>query len=83
MNYILNLDIEDFLELYIETLIKKQEDKLFQEWLVQVPYMDKDSYISFNDYLNNCKQNNQSSYNPISDEELLKEMEEVMKQFER
>lgn len=83
MNYILNLDIEDFLELYIETLIKKQENKLFQEWVVQVPYMDKDSYIPFNDYLNSCKQNNQSSYNPISDEELLKEMEEVMKQFER
>lgn len=83
MNYILNLDIEDFLELYIETLIKKQEDKLFQEWLVQVPYMDKDSYISFNDYLNNCKQNNQSNYDHVSDEELLKEMEEVIKQFER
>lgn len=51
--------------------------------MVQVPYMDKDSYISFNDYLNNCKQNNQSNYDHISDEELLKEMEEVMKQFER
>ena len=48
-----------------------------------MPYMDKDSYISFNDYLNKCKPNNQSNYDHVSDEELLKEMEEVMKQFER
>ncbi|WP_276632898.1 MULTISPECIES: hypothetical protein [Terrisporobacter] len=49
---------------------------------MQVPYMDKHTYIPFSEYLESCKRSNQSNYDIASEEEVLKEMEEVMKQFE-
>lgn len=78
IDYILNLEISDFIGLYIKTLEKKQEERLFREWVVQVPYMDKNSYTPFSKYLDSCLQSNK---NIISDKEIIKELEEVVKQF--
>jgi hypothetical protein len=29
---------------------KDQEERLFQQWVAQLPYMDKKTFISFDDY---------------------------------
>jgi hypothetical protein len=31
---------------------KDQEDRIFQQWVAQLPYMDKKSFVSFEDYKN-------------------------------
>lgn len=30
----------------------ERDDRIYQQWVVQLPYMDKKSYISFEDYKN-------------------------------
>lgn len=29
---------------------KDQEERLFQQWVAQLPYMDKKTFVSFDDY---------------------------------
>lgn len=31
---------------------QERDDRLFQQWVAQLPWMDKKSYISFEDYKN-------------------------------
>lgn len=81
INYILNLDVSDFIELYVKTLEEKQKEKLFLEWVIQVPYMDQNSYTPFSEYWESCIQRNKDE---IKDEDIIQELEGlegVVKQF--
>lgn len=31
---------------------KEREERIFQQWVAQLPYMDKQTFISFEDYKN-------------------------------
>lgn len=44
--------METGLELIQKAIEKDREDRLFQQWVVQLPYMGKDSYVSFEEYQN-------------------------------
>jgi hypothetical protein len=44
------LDIREGFELIQTAYTKYLEDKLWQRWLVELPYMDKDHFITFDNY---------------------------------
>lgn len=31
---------------------KEREERIFQQWVAQLPYMDKQNFVSFEDYKN-------------------------------
>ncbi|MBU5485960.1 hypothetical protein KQI86_16690 [Clostridium sp. MSJ-11] len=54
IEYILNMDIEEGIEL-IKTAFKNDtKDKLYQMYIVKSIFMSKDNYISFDDYFKQC-----------------------------
>jgi hypothetical protein len=49
--YVINLELFEFLEILNVAIMKNFEDKLYQQWLVDYGVrMDKDHFTSFNDY---------------------------------
>lgn len=48
----MNLDFDDAVEFIVLAKNKELEDRLFMQWVVQLPWMssEDDSYISFEDY---------------------------------
>lgn len=48
----LQADIELGLPLIIKAMEENRDERLFQQWVVQVPWMDKENYVSFEDYKN-------------------------------
>ena len=38
------------LELILKAAEKDRDERIFQQWVVQLPWMDKDSAVSFADY---------------------------------
>lgn len=60
---------------------KEVENKLWEYWKLQFPNMDKETYISFEDYkakMTANKQHSEISYNDIENE-----MNAVVKAYER
>lgn len=52
IEYILQTDVQTGLELIAKAREKEREDRLFQQWVVQLPYQDEKSFVSFADYKN-------------------------------
>lgn len=52
IGYILQTDIQTGLELIAKAREKERDDRLFQQWVVQLPWMDDKSFIGFADYKN-------------------------------
>lgn len=75
----MNLDFN--IDLYIYALEKNTENELFDMWKLQFPNMDKETFISFEDYKKKIIKNN--NHTQISYEEIEKEMEKVEKAFEK
>ena len=38
------------LSLILKAMEKTREERLFQQWVVQLPWMDKENFVSFADY---------------------------------
>lgn len=54
IDYIMQMDIEDGIEL-IKTAFKEDtKDKLYQMYVIKSAFMTKDNYISFDDYFKQC-----------------------------
>ena len=59
---------------------KDQEDRLFQQWVAQLPYMDEKNYIGFEDYKNKLTGVN---IDRRSVAEIEADLEEVERQLQR
>lgn len=76
---------------YKKAIEEKEDDRLYQLWLIQFPYMTNESYISFNDYkresnktpsnnsdTNNAKTDNSIQYSNKTENELLQDAESIL-----
>jgi hypothetical protein len=67
----MNMDIEDGLNIIIKAFKNDTKDKLYQMYVVHSAFMEKDNYISFDQYYNNCtkqvkKENKEEVYNKVN-----------------
>lgn len=74
IDYILNLDISEGIELINKAIEKRQEEKHFTMWTSQLPFMSTENYISFEDY---CDKLTGKNIVTKSKEEILREVEEI------
>lgn len=83
MEYILELEFEEFEELIKYAYKKKEEKELWDLYLVNFSRMDKSNYETFEDYKRRVK-----SYYPITEkiasvEDVMEEMKDVIEIFKR
>ena len=72
LEYIENLNIDDFLELVDLAEIKEVEEDLYKVWVSIYPHMDKKSFISFEDFKKkNIRKQINKKAKPMSDAEIL------------
>jgi len=72
------MDIDFNLEIFIHAIEKNVENDLWEMWKLQFPNMDKETFISFEDYKNKLKN---KQYTKKSYEAIEKEMEQVERAF--
>lgn len=75
------LDLEDGLQLICKAQEKERDERIFQQWVAQLPIMAMgDNVVSFDDYRDRVTGAN-IDLRPTAD--ILAELAEVEKQFER
>lgn len=77
-DFILNLDFDEGYEIITKAFDKREEEKVWQMWLVLFPNMTEKTFISFNDYYDKLK-------TPISirsKEDILEEVYKIRKKLE-
>ncbi|SHH36068.1 hypothetical protein [Clostridium grantii] len=47
---VLDMDIEDFINMYYSQIKKEKEDRIYSAWLMLYQNMGKDNFISFEEY---------------------------------
>jgi hypothetical protein len=72
------MDMDFSLDIFIYALEKNMENDLFEMWKLQFPNMDRESFISFEDYKNKLIS---KKHTEISYEDIEKEMAKVEKTF--
>lgn len=57
INFILEMDIDDFIEQFLKLKEKEIENKAWEMWLSLFPYMQLRhiEFISFEDFMNKCR----------------------------
>lgn len=76
----MQLDGDTGLGLIIKALEERRDDRIFQQWVVQLPYMGKDNFISFADYKDKLTGAN---IDRRSVAEIMADLEEVERQLQR
>lgn len=80
IDYILNLDSEEGYEFILKAYEKSDEDKLWEQWLVQYRFMNNDNFISFDDFKESFRKGTNSSNNNVSSDNLsFEEIEDKVK----
>lgn len=74
------MDLDFSIDLFTYALEKNLENDFFEMWKLQFPNMDEESFISFEDYKAKMMTRKHST---ISYEDIEKEMNEVVKAYER
>lgn len=59
---------------------KSREEQLFQQWVAQLPWMDKDTYVSFADYKDRVTGAN---IDRRSVAEIMAELDEVERELQK
>lgn len=78
LDYIMQMDIESAERLIAKAREKEKESRYFLQWVVQLPNMTSETYISFSEYMDKVTGRNIDT-RPIS--ECMKELEEIKKLF--
>ena len=50
IDYIFSMEVLDFLLFLQKAKEKELEEQIRQQWIIQLPHMTKDNYVSFSDY---------------------------------
>lgn len=80
IDYILRMPLNDFLEFYKLAKQKEREERIFLQWVVQMPLMSQDNFVSFEDYADKITGRN---IDTRSTEEMLKDIDEIERRLER
>lgn len=78
VEFIMNLDIADGVELIKKAFQSDVEDKLWQQWLFEHLFMTKENFMSFEDYRNQVIDKPVETTN-ISAKEIIKNAERIKK----
>ena len=78
LEYIMQLDIELAMALIEKAKEKENENRYFLQWVVQLPNMTKETYISFESYVDKVTGRNIDK-RPVY--ECMAEIEEIKKKF--
>lgn len=79
LEYIMQLDIDTALNVIEKAREKEKENRYFLQWVIQLPNMTKENYMSFESYLDKVTGRN-IDMRPVS--ECMKEIEEIKKKFQ-
>lgn len=78
LEYIMQLDIETAMSVIDKAREKEKENRYFLQWVVQLPRMTQENYMSFESYLDRVTGRNIDK-RPVH--ECMKEIEEIKKKF--
>lgn len=76
MNFVMNLDIDDFIPLILQAIDKREERKAWEMWLMKYQKMDKNTFKPFSDFFISARQ----KIEPVtkkSTDEILKDAYEI------
>lgn len=79
LEYIMQTDIETAQRIIAKAREKEQEQRYFLQWVVQLPNMTKENFVSFDSYVDKVTGRNIDK-RPVS--ECMAELEEIKKKFE-
>lgn len=79
LEYIMQLDIQTALRVIEKAREKEKENRFFLQWVVQLPNMTDETYLSFDAYVDRVTGRNIDK-RPVS--ECMAELEEIKKIFE-
>jgi hypothetical protein len=71
-------DIQTAMRIIEKAKEKEKEQRLFLQWVVQLPHMTKESFVSFDSYVDNVTGRNIDK-RPVY--ECMAELEEIKKKF--
>ena len=80
IEFILQLDADTGCALVLKALEQERDDRIFQQWVVQLPMMGQDNFIGFADYKDRVTGAN---IDRRSTAEILAELDEVEKELQR
>ncbi len=78
LDYIMQLDIHTAMRVIEKAREKEKENRFFLQWVVQLPHMTKETYMSFDAYVDKVTGRNIDT-RPVS--ECMAEIEEIKKMF--
>lgn len=78
LEYIMQIDIETAERIIEKAREKEKENRYFLQWVVQLPNMTKETFVSFESYMDNVTGRN-IDRRPVS--ECMEEIEEIKKKF--
>ena len=79
LEYIKQLDIYSAMRIIEKAREKEKENRYFLQWVVQLPNMTKENYMSFDSYLDRVTGRN---IDRRSVSECMEEIEEIKKKFQ-
>lgn len=74
IEFILTFDFDEVIEMYLKAKKENVVDKLWQQWLVRFANMDKETFISFDNYK---KELMKPPLAKVDVDEVLKDVEEI------
>lgn len=81
IDYVMSLEFENGLEIVTKAMEKERDERIFQQWVVQLPAMAMtDKVMSFEDYRDRVTGAN---IDRRSTRDILLEMDEVEREFEK
>jgi len=80
MSFVMSLDVEILTNLIAKAFEKETEDRLWEKWLAELPHMDKETFISFENYKQKHFQKQESEK---EDEEILQDAENILKMMNK
>lgn len=80
LEYIMQSDIKTALRVIEKAKEKEKESRFFLQWVVQLPNMKKENYVSFESYLDKVTGRNIDT-RPVY--ECMEELEEIKKLFDQ
>lgn len=78
LEYIMQSDIETAMRIVDKAREKEKENRYFLQWVVQLPNMNKESFVSFDEYVDRVTGRNVDN-RPVY--ECMEELEEIKKKF--
>lgn len=80
----MRMDAEVGFELYKKCLHEAEQEKLWQRWLVDYQQMNKDNFISFDEYCKRFRHSHKSyAKKELSKEEIIEKYEKVSEEYKK